>query len=75
MHALDHLQRLQREAAGARVRAIEQAVAQDLSVVQTGRRLASARWLQRVAHHVWRVSAHLGGYDLRDEAAVELDSN
>ena len=68
-------QGLERDAAGVRVRAIEQAVAQDLSVAQTGRRLAGARWLQRVAHHVWRVSAHLGGYDLREEAAVELDGN
>lgn len=51
------------------------AVAQDLSVAQPGRRLAGTRWLQRVAHHVWRVSAHLGGYDLREEAAVELDGN
>jgi phosphate:Na+ symporter len=68
-------QRLEREAPGVRVGAIEQAVAQDLSVAQTGRRLASARWLQRVAHHVWRVAAHLGGYDLREASAVELDGN
>lgn len=61
-------QRLDREAVAARRRAIEQAVSQDLSVAETARRMAAVRWLQRVSQHVWRVSAHLGGYDLLEEA-------
>lgn len=51
--------------------AVEQAVAHDLSVAQTGQRMAGSRWLERVAHHVWRVTAHLGGYDLREIPALE----
>lgn len=53
--------------------AIEAAVAHDLSVAETGMRMAAQRWLQRMAHHSWRVAAHLGGYDLEeaDEPGVE----
>lgn len=39
---------------------IEHAVVQDLSVARTDQWLASRRWLERMAHHIWRVSAHLG---------------
>jgi phosphate:Na+ symporter len=58
--------RLANEAETSRDRAIEAAVAQDFTVAETGRRMAAQRWLQRVAHHVWRVSAHLGGYDVQE---------
>jgi len=61
-------QRFDRESEHARRRAIEHAVSQDLSVAETARRMAAVRWLQRVAQHVWRVSAHLGGYDLLGQA-------
>jgi phosphate:Na+ symporter len=58
--------RLWEQAEVARDRAIEAAVAHDLSVAQTGQRMAGQRWLQRVAHHVWRVTAHLGAYDIAE---------
>jgi len=60
----DIARRLYRGAEAARDEVIEAAVALDVSVAETGRRLAGQRWLQRVSHHVWRVSAHLGGYEL-----------
>ncbi|NNE05666.1 MAG: Na/Pi cotransporter family protein [Xanthomonadales bacterium] len=59
--------RMNQLADAARDRAIEHAVAQDLSVADTGRRMAGTRWLQRVAHHAWRVSAHLSGFDLKEQ--------
>jgi phosphate:Na+ symporter len=58
--------------ASERVRdeAIEHAVAHDLSVAETGQRMAGSRWLQRVAWHVWRVAAHLGEFDLQESPAL-----
>lgn len=61
-----YARRLWEQAEEARDRAIEAAVSHDLSVAQTGQRMAGQRWLQRVAHHVWRVTAHLGGYDVSE---------
>lgn len=58
--------RLDRESEVARDRAIEHAVAQDVGIAETGRRMGGLRWLQRVSQHVWRVSAHLAGFDLRE---------
>jgi len=52
-----------------RERAIEHAVSSDYSVAQTSNKMAGTRWLQRVAQHVWRVSAHLGGFDLKENPA------
>lgn len=49
-----------------RVRAIEQAALLDHSAAQTGRWLESRRWLSRMAHHVWRAAAHLGGFAAGD---------
>ncbi|NIM69408.1 MAG: Na/Pi cotransporter family protein [Xanthomonadales bacterium] len=67
--------RLQDSTAAFRSQAIAEAVAQDLSIAETNQRMAGARWLARVAHHVWRVAAHLGGYDVREEAGVELGAD
>ncbi len=67
--------RLAAQAEQARDDAIEHAVAQDLSVAQTGQRMAGTRWLQRVAQHVWRVAAHLGAYDLQENLAIEQTSD
>ncbi len=50
-----------------RERAIALAVEHDLSVAQTNQLLAAQRWLERMAHHVWRISAHLGGYEITEE--------
>jgi hypothetical protein len=46
-----------------RHRVIEQAAQRDLDAAQTGERLAAHRWLERMAHHQWRVAAHLAGLD------------
>jgi phosphate:Na+ symporter len=54
--------------------AIAAAVARDLSVARTGQRMAAQRWLQRVAHHVWRISAHLGGYDLAEAGSAVVSA-
>ncbi len=58
--------RLWDAAESSRDDAIRSAVAHDLSVAETARIMNAERWLQRVAHHVWRVSAHLGEYDQRE---------
>lgn len=58
--------RLWRQAEEDRDSAIEAAVAHDLSVAATGQRMAAQRWMQSVSHHAWRVSAHLGGYDVEE---------
>jgi len=55
----------------ARDTAIQHAVAHDLSVAETGQRMAGTRWLERVAHHVWRIAAHLGGYDVQESPVLE----
>jgi phosphate:Na+ symporter len=62
--------RLWEDVEPARDRAIEAAVAHDFSVAETGQRMGGQRWLQRVSHHVWRVSAHLGGYDVQEAAHI-----
>jgi phosphate:Na+ symporter len=67
--------RLAQDSESARDQAIEHAVAHDLSVAQTGQRMAGARWLQRVSQHVWRVAAHLGGFDVRENLAPEATSD
>ncbi|NND43689.1 MAG: Na/Pi cotransporter family protein [Xanthomonadales bacterium] len=59
---------LDRESETARDRAIEHAVAHDLSVAETGRRMGGLRWLQRVSHHAWRAAAHLGGFEARESS-------
>jgi phosphate:Na+ symporter len=61
-------QRLRFDAEQARDRTIAKAVRQEISVAQSGQWLAAYRWLERISHHVWRVSAHLGGYDVEEEA-------
>ncbi len=66
--------RLWEDAEPARDRAIEAAVALDFSVADTGQRMAAQRWLQRVAHHVWRVASHLGGFDIREATTPGDDS-
>jgi phosphate:Na+ symporter len=68
-------QRLAERAESARDRAIEHAVAHDLSVAQTGQRMAGTRWLQKVSHHVWRVAAHLGGFDIQEKLLEESASD
>jgi phosphate:Na+ symporter len=45
-----------------RVCAISLAVEHDHSAAQTGHWLEARRWLARVAHHLWRAGAHLGGH-------------
>lgn len=67
--------RMNQHADSARDRAIEQAVAQDLSVAETGRRMSGIRWLQRVSHHAWRVAAHLSGYDLKEPPPAMASMN
>ena len=47
--------------------AISHAVEQDLGVAETSQWMEARRWLQRMAHHVWRVSAHLGGTAVEEE--------
>ena len=56
-----------------RDRTIALAVKQEITVAQCGRWLAANRWLERMAHHVWRVSAHLGGYDIEEDAENKTD--
>jgi phosphate:Na+ symporter len=51
----------------ARDETIERAVNQELSIGRAGKVLAAYRWQERMAHHVWRVAAHLGGYDAEDD--------
>jgi len=66
-------QRLRFDAEQARDRTIAKAVRQEISVAQSGQWLAAYRWLERVSHHVWRVSAHLGGYDVEEDAENSAD--
>ena len=66
-------QRLRFDAEQARDRTIAKAVRQEISVAQSGQWLAAYRWLERMSHHVWRVSAHLGGYDVEEEAENSAD--
>lgn len=42
---------------------IGRAVRREISVGQAGKVIAAYRWLERVVHHIWRITAHLGGYD------------
>lgn len=53
---------------------IAKAVKQEITVAQSGRWLAAYRWLERMSHHLWRVSAQLGGYD-GDEAVENNAAN
>jgi phosphate:Na+ symporter len=66
-------QRLRFDAEQARDRTIAKAVRQEISVAQSGQWLAAYRWLERISHHVWRVSAHLGGYDVEEDAENTAD--
>jgi phosphate:Na+ symporter len=66
-------QRLRFDAEQARDRTIAKAVRQEISVAQSGQWLAAYRWLERMSHHVWRVSAHLGGYDVEEDAENTAD--
>jgi phosphate:Na+ symporter len=66
--------RLFADAEHARDRTITLAVKQEISVAQSGQWLAAYRWLERMAHHVWRVSAHLGGYDIEEDAENNADA-
>ena len=66
-------QRLRFDAEQARDRTIAKAVRQEISVAQSGQWLAAYRWLERMSHHVWRVSAHLGGYDIEEDAENKTD--
>jgi phosphate:Na+ symporter len=43
------------------------AVKQEITVAQSGHFLSAYRWLERMAHHMWRISAHLGAYDLEED--------
>lgn len=52
-----------------RDRAISQAVEHDRGVVQTGRWMAARRWLERMAQHVWRTTAHLDHLEVDEEYA------
>ena len=61
-------QRLRFDAEQARDRTIAKAVRQEISVAQSGQWVAAYHWLEHMAHHVWRVSAHLGGYDAEEDA-------
>jgi phosphate:Na+ symporter len=70
---LELAQRLRLDAEQARDRTIAMAVKQEISVAQSGQWLAAYRWLDRMAHHVWRVSAHLGGYDAGEVAENSAD--
>lgn len=68
-------QRLAGQAAESRDLAVQHAVSHDLSVAQTGRKMAATRWLEKVSHHVWRVSAHLGGFDRDESPNPDLNGN
>jgi phosphate:Na+ symporter len=59
--------RLRESSAADRERVITQAVERDISAADTGAWMAGRRWLERMAHHVWRISAHLGGYEIVEE--------
>jgi phosphate:Na+ symporter len=50
---------------------VEKAVRREITVAQSGRWLAANRWLERMAHHLWRISAHLGDYELDDGDEIE----
>jgi phosphate:Na+ symporter len=60
---MDLASRLAKASGHVRDQTIARAVRQDISVAQSGQWLAAYHWLERVSHHLWRVSAHLGGYD------------
>jgi len=66
-------QRLRLDAEQARDRTIAKAVRQEISVAQSGQWLAAYHWLEHMAHHVWRISAHLGGYDIEEAAENGAD--
>ena len=70
---MDLAQRLRFDTEQARDRTIAKAVRQEISVAQSGQWLAAYRWLERISHHVWRVSAHLGGYDVEEDAENSAD--
>ena len=53
---------------------IAKAVKQEITVAQSGQWLAAYRWLERMSHHLWRVSAQLGGYDV-DESIENSTEN
>ncbi len=59
--------RLKESSPNDRDRAISHAVQHDLSIAQTAAWLDARRWLARMSHHVWRISAHLGGYEVGEE--------
>jgi len=54
----------------SREETIELAVKHRISVRDSGHWLAANRWLEHMAHHLWRVSAHLGGFDILEDHAV-----
>ena len=68
-------QRLRADAEHVRDRTIAKAVQEEISVAQSGQWLAAYRWLERMSHHVWRVSAHLGGYDVEEDAENSADED
>jgi phosphate:Na+ symporter len=68
---LEFAEKLRINSEDVRDRTIRKAVRNEINVAQSGQWLAAYRWLDRVAHHVWRVSAHLGGYDI--EYGAEFD--
>jgi len=51
------------ESEAVRDHTISRAVKQEISVAQSGRSLSAYLWIERMTHHVWRVSAHLGDYE------------
>jgi len=55
--------RARRSVESRRAITIGRAVRQDISVGEAGRLLAAYRWLEHMTNHVWRVTAHLGGFD------------
>lgn len=63
--------RLWDDSENIRDRTIAMAVKQEISVSQSGQWLAAYLWVERMAHHVWRISSHLGGYDLEESAEIE----
>ncbi len=55
----------------ARDRTISKAVKQEITVAQSGQWLSAYLWVEHMAHHVWRISTHLGGCDLEEASKNE----
>lgn len=64
---MEFARQLLADAENVRDRTITRAVKKEITVAQSGHWLAAYLWLEHMAHHVWRVSIHLGGYDFEED--------